>query len=222
MTTSHPEESARTARLLDALVEDAQPVRRIRPLAPTAIGVALAYLLWWGIGVRWLAGEDAFVRLGFALADGFFLGLLLGVGGATALALVGREPGRPRAACAASAVCLAGVAVACVTFVLRLRHDAGELSLRAEAECAEHALLLGALPAALLLAVVLGGWRGRPLASATAATVGGLALGASMVQMLCPASGAWHVMLGHLLGPLAVGSALAITAAWGWRRWRRG
>lgn len=207
-----------TDRLLASLVDDAKPVRRIYPLGRVALGVAVLYVLWWIIGVRWMMGEGSGAALAEAMADGFFVGIVTSLVGATGYALAAREPGRERVA-RVSWVCLAiGVAAAVATFVTRSGDAMGELSLYAEMQCTEHALGFGLLPALGLLFVCLGGWRGRPVVAALAAAVSGVSLGALMVQATCPADGAWHVMLGHYVGPLATTAAFVAACMWCWRR----
>ena len=207
-----------TDRLLNSLVDDAQPVRRIYPLVRVAIGVAVAYVICWAIGVHWMAGDGTGKALGEALTDGFFVGLVTSLAGATGHALACREPGREGAARVSWALLAMGVVATGVTFVVRSGDHMGALSLHAEMQCAEHAIGLGLVPAAVLLFVVFGGWRGRPLAASVAAAVSGVSLGALMVQMTCPSDGAWHVMLGHYVVPLAAGAALAAICVWCWRR----
>jgi hypothetical protein len=213
------EETPSTDRLVDALVDDVRPVRRIQPLVWVAAGVTFADLLWWGIGVRWLAGATSPSALAAALTDGFVVGLVTTLAGATGQALAGREPGREGLGRVSWALLGSGAGAACVTFVMRSWDAAGGTSLKAALQCAEHALALGIIPAAVLLFVVLGGWRGRPRATSVAAGVSGVSLGALMVQATCPESGAWHVMLGHYVGPLVAAAGLAAVGTACWRRW---
>ena len=82
-------------------------------------------------------------------------------------------------------------------------------------------LPLGVVPAIVLLVVALGGWRGRPVLTSVTAATSGAALGAIVVHVTCPAQGAWHVMLGHYVFPLATAALVGGAAALIWRHLSR-
>lgn len=217
MTTDPPDDTVRTARLVDALVEDAAPVEPIHPTGRVMAGMSALYVIWW-VGCVWALGgiRDLAAWLD-VIADGFFVGLLSSLAGATGVALAAREPGRDRMGRSALALAAVGGAAMCATFLVRVGAPGDVLRLGVEANCTLHAALLGAVPAAMMGMIARGGWRGRPLAASLAAAASGVALGAIVVQATCPATGAWHVMFGHYVFPLIAAAFAGGAAALVWR-----
>ena len=217
MSAPGPDDRARTDRLLGALVDDAGPVEPIYPMGRVAAGMLAIYVAWW-LGSIWLLGgvRDA-ASFAEVVTDGFFVGLVSSIAGATGAALAAREPGRDRMARGALALGLVGVAAMVATFVVRAGGGANGFSLAMETHCLVHAALLGAVPAGVLLAVALGGWRGRPVVTSLAAATSGAALGCIAVHVTCPAQGAWHVMFGHYVFRLMTAALVGGVGALIWR-----
>lgn len=221
MSADRPDDAHTTDRLLGALVDDAGPVQRIYPMGRVMAGVIVAYVAWW-IACVWLLGgmRDA-ASLAEVVTDGFFVGLVSSVAGATGAGLAAREPGRERMTRGALALGMVGVAAMVATFLLRVDGVGDVLRLGAETGCLLHAAALGVVPAAVLLGVALGGWRGRPVLTSVTAATSGAALGAIVVHVTCPAQGAWHVMFGHYVFPLATAALVGGAAALIWRHLAR-
>lgn len=209
---------ASTERLLDTLVRDAAPVEPIRSPGSVLAGIAGFYVAWC-LTCIWLLGGlrdlDSFADV---VSDGFFVGLVASLAGATGAAIAAREPGRDGAVRGALALAAIGLGAMLGTFAARVGEPGDVFRLGAEVACLAHVLGLGVVPAAALLGVALGGWRGRPLRTSLAASTSGAALAAIAVHVTCPAQGAWHVMLGHYGFPLAVAAATAcvVGACWRW------
>jgi hypothetical protein len=210
-----------TDRLLQALVEDAGPIEPIHSMGRVAAGLCAIFGVWWIASVWLLGGVRDAASLVDVVTDGFFLGLVSSIVGATGAVLAAREPGRETAARGAVTLAGVGVAVILTTFAMRVADGAAGSSLGADLHCALASACVGSVPAVMLLGVALGGWRGRPLVSSIAAATGGVALGAVAVHVTCPAQGAWHVLLGHCVLPLMAASAAGALGAFGWLRLAR-
>ena len=217
MSAPGPDPREATDRLLDALVEHAEPVERIYPMGRVAAGVLAIYVVWWGASVWLMGGMRDAASLLEVVADGFFVGLVSSIAGATGAALAAREPGRERMARGGLGLGLVGVAAMITTFLVRVGDGADSFSMGLNAHCLLNAALLGGAPAGVLLVVALGGWRGRPVTTSLAAATSGAALGAIAVHVTCPAQGAWHVLFGHYLFPLAAALLVGGAGAAVWR-----
>ncbi len=87
--------------------------------------------------------------------------------------------------------------------------------------CVSRTAWVGVLPA--LGGVLLAGraFALRPSRTAVVACLGGLGLGALVVQLSCTEAAWLHVVAGHVGGPLVVAAVLAVPSAlWLWRRTR--
>ncbi len=219
MSAPGSEQHDATDRLLDALIDDAEPVERIYPIGRVAAGVLAIYVVWWGVSVWMMGGMRDAASFAEVVADGFFVGLVSSVAGATGAALASREPGRERMAQGALGLALVGVAAMLATFLVRVGDTTDTFSTSMSAHCLLNAALLGGLPAGVLLVVALGGWRGRPVMTSLTAATSGAALGAIAVHMTCPAQGAWHILLGHYVLPLGAALAVGGAGAFVWRWW---
>jgi hypothetical protein len=130
---------------------------------------------------------------------------LAGVAGVVA-ALAAAVPGRERLARAGLAVGLAGMGVAAgvgTLLVVQSPPAAQEAPLSSDLSCLAVALVVGLLPA---LAVAVFAGRAaphRPLVAVLAAAAGTAALGAVAAQASCPYADPEHLMLGHVLAPVA-------------------
>ena len=212
--------NAATERLLDALEQDATPVKRIYPLWRVALGVTLAYVVWWGGSLGFVLGDRMWAALARAATDGFFVGIATSLAGATLWALAGREPGREGTQRVSWALLALGVVAMSVTFAMRAVGEGDAMHGDVGLMCASHAVGYGVVPAGLLLFVVLGGWRGRPAVAAVVAAVSGACVGAALVQLVCTGAGAVHIVVGHFLLPLGAGAAVALLGVRVWRRIR--
>jgi hypothetical protein len=209
--------------LVDRLVADASPVRRLWP-------PAVRLVLWLGLaaaiaGLAAHAGvrPDVSARLHEPL---FALELVvcgLAAALAAALALRAAVPGcGPRRAAAAATLGAAAVALA-----LAVRAPAlGGVSL-AEfvaigADCSRRTVLLASLPWAALLVAVR---RGAPLTAAAAGALTGAAaflMAFAVMRLACPMDEALHLFVWHV-GPLVAGAGLSALVGLVWlRRWRLG
>jgi len=198
--------SASERQMIDALVEDLRPVRRVGALwtaAAALFGAWLLVVLWLdgaalasGVWRQTLATQPGFAVTGFGL-------LLMGVGG-SAGALAARVPDRPVLEARALAAAWVGLAVAAgggAVLAFSAGFDAGS-PVAADGVCMRAALLYGSPPGAYLIVLLLRGWVARPARAAFACALGAVALGALIVHLGCPHTGARHWLLGHALAPV--------------------
>jgi hypothetical protein len=214
-----------TDALLRELADDLAPVRRI----PRLRSVALAAIAGCGVmaGLNtWLTGWPLpFLAAGLPSRELSFVatlaGLALAAAGALTAALAGAVPGRGVAARAGRWTAAIGVALALVGAVWwALGAGAMEktMPLASCVGCASHALLLAVAPA-LIVGLFIGHTLARrPLALCTFAATGAVALGAWLIHASCTDTGALHVALGHVAGPLGLGLMLALPLTWLARR----
>lgn len=215
-----------TARLVDGLARDLRPVRRLprlRSVACALVGLwgAVAGLVLWGTGAR---GDLPGLLLVDPLYAAVLAGLLTAAIGGSLAALASGVPGRQRAVRVGGAVALGGLAVALGACVAGLvaEHAAPGWPTATDRTCFRHATLFGLAPAVALLAFALRGWVERPLRAALATVVGGSAVGAAILHLVCPAPVApAHLLLGHVLVPVALGLAGALPLGAALRRWAR-
>jgi hypothetical protein len=207
--------------LVEHLVADAQPVRRLWP-------PSVRFGLWLLLGlvvvlVYALSGlrPDLAVQLrepAFVLEVGLFFataGLLAAL--SLAAAVPGREPTRRQY--------VVTMVLAAAIWVLPIRYPA-EASLALErflelaAGCQRQTILLALLPWAALLVALR---RGAPLAGAVSGSLAGAAaflLAAATMRLACPADERFHLLVGHGL-PALVGVAVSAIAGGLWlSRWR--
>jgi len=209
--------------LIAELERDLEPVR---PVAPLRRVIGLLGVLWAGIvgvaalvqGVR----PDLEVLLATPFGQGgIFAGLILaGVAGVVA-ALALAIPGRERAARAALALGLAGIAWAAAVGV-RLFVTSPLLASTGAADlhCLGVAFGMALLPA---LGIVAFGARAapfRPLVLVLAAAASTAALGAAAAQTSCPLGDAGHLLRGHVFGPALAALLLTLPLLVALRRLR--
>ncbi len=217
-----------TEELIRRLARDVAPVRR-----PPRPGVALACVAaaWLLAAAYDMHATGSAARMARAVPwslVGYFgtlVGLLIAAVGATLAALAAAIPGRGDAVRRGSAAALAGIAIAALGG-LQAAFAAGLDSparLVAAAMCTRKAALLGALPALMTAGFVLWGVGRKHLATAFSLLLGAAAFGAAAGHVVCRAGGAWHLLLGHALAPVAaalvlslpVSLLLRLRSAWG-------
>ena len=202
--------------LIDSLVADAAPVRRLWPsparlVAWTAAWAAFALAVLAALDWAPLARLDS-SRLAAELAVALIAILLWG-----ALALRAAVPGQTPRAGRVALVVLAALAP------LLFWHPAPgpDAFVARGLPCAERTLALALLPALAALWAVR---RGAPLAPRRAAALAGGAglLGAYLLmRLLCSVDQPAHLMVWHVL-PIVAGVAVAASAGGWWlARWRR-
>lgn len=215
----------RTDALIRELARDLTPVRPIPPVGRMAAGVLLlwAVVAAAGIVVRGLHpgfGEALLMEVG---AAGVFAGMVVaGVGGVVA-ALAGAVPGRERLARGALAAGLAGLGAAAGVGTLLVVQSpaAGDAPPSSHLVCLTAALVVAFLPALAAVAFAGRALAHRPLGVALAAASGTAALGAVTAQASCPWADPVHLMLGHVLAPVAGAVVLTLPLLWALRRMRR-
>jgi hypothetical protein len=205
-----------TEDLLRQLSTDLKPVRRIAPLRVSA-GIVLA--LWMlAVDFEWRLGgaRPSFGEVGrwndpvYCLLFG---GLVAAAGAALVATLAQRVPGRESLARGAAGVVGAGAALAVGAAGAQwLASGPGEMAGAAAAwGCVVRSATLGVLPAIVAALLLRRSW--RRTASGWVVPLFAAPLGAIAVHASCVAGGAEHMLLGHALGPLLVGTALA-AAGW--------
>lgn len=197
-----------TDRLIESIVRDLVPARRIPALRLAVVGVLgvgfVAAALW--IGLRG-ARPDLAGPGGNWSANLIGLGLVA-VGGLLA-AMASSVPGRHTATRVGLALAAVGVALC-----------AGAWGWVAAGGAPAHPRwdgLLSCTGAATLLAIPVGvvatlwiAWTAPrwPLASAAFASAGSVALGVSAIHATCPSDDPLHVLLWHALAPFSGGALL--------------
>jgi hypothetical protein len=210
-----------TEQLIAQLAHELEPVRRLPPLRR----VALAWLGVWaaGIALSWLLG-GAGLRLTDpgGLGDPIFAAIFAALGLAAAgggVAVVARAvPGRERLARAGLAALGLGCAGAVGAAGLGGLGRPGPISPALALTCTAHAVGFALAPAAIGVAWLARAWETRPGRGALVASLAAAALGASAVHASCITGDAWHMGLGHALGPALV----AVAGAWLARIWLAG
>ncbi|MBW2270002.1 MAG: hypothetical protein JRH16_15650 [Deltaproteobacteria bacterium] len=215
-----PERS--TEALLQELCQDLTPVRPLGSLRVTACVLAGVFAL--ALAASGMLGLPLpGLTSGVPWRSAAFLALLLGLGllaaGGLTVALAGAIPGRDALECVGRRMAWAGLGV-CIATSLGwcLSPGAlggGEVPLAASLNCLARAAGL-ALPPALAAGVFLArAYECRRLMGGVWACVGAVALGAWAVHASCSAGDAAHVVLGHVLEPLAVAALVgALIAPW--------
>jgi hypothetical protein len=205
-----------TESLLSELARDVEPVRPLPPLGRVA-GVVLGS---WGavVALHWsLGGAPDFSEVGAPdpLHRAILAGLTLAAVGGLAATLARAVPGRERIARLGLTGLAAGFLLAVVAVgsgFLMAGSNVGASPSQAFA-CLVRAALLGLLPALLGLGWLVRAWDARPAAGAAVASVGAAALGALAVHAGCMERDALHMLLGHVLGPVAAAGLLGLAVA---------
>jgi hypothetical protein len=200
----------RTEQLIADLAGGVVPVRRLSPPA--------ARFAWWG-AVALVTAVVAIGKLGtrpdLAVAwtrPAFLAAALLAVATAAAAAiaaLVLAVPGAERSAAlriAAFALLAAWAAFGAGAVV------AGGTDATGWTTCFLRVLMIGALPAAVLLALVRRAAPVRRGAAAGLAALGAIAVGSAAIPFACPSNAPAHALLGHF-GPAIVAGLVAALAA---------
>jgi hypothetical protein len=212
----------KTEELIDSLVLDAKPVRRLPSPVTLAAGLVLCALAAsmtgaWFFGIRADLADQVFSRR-FIMINTMLLMTL----GAAALALSTLAiPGRKRRLKVQAVFGAATVAVLIGMFLMRWPwfHGMGWGAwFSIGAYCTLRALLLGALPTAA------GMWLHRHGAPMNPGISGGLiggaagSQGANAMGWACEVDEPMHVLVWHFLLPTAL---LAAAGIWAGRRWLR-
>lgn len=206
-------ERDRSSELIRELARDAEPVRRIpriRTVALLVLGVWIAVASAGALlkGVRPGLPEVLLMDWGVAAVFGGLLGA--GIGGLVAALAMG-VPGREalaRFGLLGSGLCMA-IAAGVGTLLFLENPSAPTAPYQADLSCLLTACVVAALPA---LGIVWFGGRAaphRPVVLVLAAAAAAAALGAASAQASCPYADFRHLMMGHVLAPVA--SALLLT-----------
>jgi hypothetical protein len=214
-----------TEGLVRELARDLRRVRRIPRLGTVAAAALTLWLAALGIET-WLGGPGLALRGDGAWRDPFYLAALVGLGvaalGATLAGLGAAVPGREAAARTGMGVAAAGLGTAAAVGLLGVAirgADLGAAELRACASCMARALELGVAPALVACAFVARASIRWPGAPSLLALAGSAALGAFAVHATCPANGAFHQLVGHVLAPIAAAALLSVPLAALLARW---
>jgi hypothetical protein len=202
-----------TEDLLRKLSTDLKPVRRIAPLHVSAGIVvalwALAVAFEWRLGgARPSVGELG--RWNDPVYCLLFSGLVAAAGAGLVAALAQRIPGRESLARGAGVVVGLGAVLAVGAAGIQwMASGPGAMAGAAPAwGCVMRSAILGVLPAIVAALLLRRSWRA---ANGALVPLFAAPLGAIAVHASCVAGGAEHMLLGHALGPLLVGSAVAAT-----------
>jgi hypothetical protein len=197
-----------TRDLIHELAGDLTPVRPIASLRATTLAVLGAWLLVSAVGVAMMGlrpdlGERMLSAGGVSV---IFASLAVAGVGGIVCALGLAVPGREGVARAGLGLGLLGIAVS-AGFASLLVVGSPGLSRAGvhfgDLRCLAIACVIGAVPA---LGVVLFVGRAapfRPVAAVLGAAAGTAALGAVAAEASCPLSDPLHMLLGHVLGPVA-------------------
>jgi len=202
-----------TQDLIQELAADLRPVRRLPRLRVAAAGVLAAWLLGVVASVS-LGGPALSLGVGDAASLVILAGLLIaGVAGPCA-ALAAAIPGRDAVVRRAGALLVAGLVLA-VGGALALLLRAGVGTGAGGSSCASRAALLAIAPGLVALAFVARACVLRRAVEAWTLPLGCLALGAMAVHVSCVAGDPLHVLLGHVLAPVALAALLGFAfGAW--------
>ena len=209
--------------LIDELAAGLEPVRPIAPIgrrlalpALVAVPVALAAFAVYGLPPR--GGLPAALPF-----DGVLLGLALAALGACTSALASVVPGRETLQRASAALAGLGLALAVGVAAVGMPWGGavGSGSLHPILVCIGRGALFATLPISVLLLLVVRGWAGRPAWTGIAAAVGGGATGAGIVQLICPATNAVHVLCAHAATPFLLAALVGTLLVPIVRRWAR-
>jgi hypothetical protein len=210
-----------TETLLQELTRElapVQPVTSLRVVACVLAGVfALAVAASGVLGLP-LPG----LAPGVPWDSASFLAVLLGLGalalGGLVAGLAGAIPGREALAQSGRWLGWAGLGVcaaAALTWCLSPGALRSDVPLFATLTCFARAAALAAFPALAASIFLARAYERRARMGGVWIWLGAVALGASAVHASCSAGGAPHVLLGHLLEPLAVAALMgALVAPW--------
>lgn len=203
-----------TEERIEALVRELEPVRPI-PRLRAVLGFAAALVplavlvhgfFFGGGGLRGpVEGE------GLPSFLGILAGLLLLAGGALAAALARAVPGREDASRRGLVVAVAGGAVALMAGGAGvLLFGRGTVGLAECSGCIFHSIGLAVLPFAVVVGFVLQAFAARLGPAVLLGALGGAALGAAAVHVGCGSDEPMHWLVGHALGPIVLGTVLAL------------
>jgi len=210
-----------TESLLAELARDVEPVRPIPPLRAGALAIlgvwgAGAALYWSFMGTPGLEGLADPNRRGIAAA------LAVAAAGGLAATLARAVPGRERTERLGAAGLAAGFLLAVFAvggaWIATGASDGGSPSLAFA--CLGRAALLALAPALLALGWLVRAWDVRPAVGGLVASLMAAALGALVVHTSCAQAEASHMLVGHVVGPVAVAGLLALLVA-PWLRFGR-
>ena len=213
----------RNRELIRALGDDLEPVTPIPPLRGALAGVlivwavvALASWVWSGLRPGGLPSMYSQASVAFVSAA------LAAVGGAGLVAsLAASVPGRERLAWGAFLLGLASAAMAAGlgTFLVLASpgHGPGAPG-AAHVSCLLRACGVGLLPALGVAVFAARAAPYRPLVIVLGAAAGAAALGAVAAQATCPFGDPIHLLLGHVLAPVAGAVVLTLPLLLAMRR----
>lgn len=202
--------------------ELANNLRPVRPIPPLSAVFATGTAIWIASVVVWHWFGSAHIRPWGRpdLSSPTFLFTLIGLTllavGATAGAIASSVPGRHSTARAGLGLAALGLAVSVAGGVLstpwaELRFDVDELL--ACLSCISNSTGLGILSALISCAFIGYAVVRRPIASASLAIVGGVALGAIVVHATCEVTEGAHQLVSHVLAPLIAAVVLSLPAS---------
>ncbi len=198
--------------LIESLATDLAPVRPLPPIRWVVGGLAL---VWMGVallGVQWLGARPDLAEawLGGPGVTAVFVALAVAGAAGTTAALAMGVPGREglvRRGVWCAALALAGAAG--LGSVLLWQTPKVVAPLAADLHCLLMAVLLGGLPALGVIAFAGRAAPFRPFVLALAAAAAAASLGTVVSQAACPMPDMKHLLMGHVLAPVA--GALVLT-----------
>ncbi len=199
--------------LIDSLTEDLRPVKPLPPLRFVIAGVILLWLLVAAVGVPWLGARPDLSTSLFGGGSVSVVFLALTASGASGLvaALALGIPGRERLVRYSMLVAISGMAVAAgLGTVLFVQSPVAVAPWKADVRCLMEALALGLLPALGVIAFAGRAAPYRPLVLTVAAAAGAASLGSVAAQAACAMPDFRHLLMGHVLGPVAAAMVLSL------------
>jgi hypothetical protein len=201
----------RSRGLIDELVRDLAPVRRIPRLRAVAAVVAALWLLWALLVLVASGARPGWTALVAGPGPAAVAAGLTAAGlGALIAALARSVPGREGTAAAATTAAGAGLCVALAAALLQAVAGpaaAEPAPLAADAGCQVRALLVALAPAGAVAWFSGRALAHGPLAVALAAATGAAALGGVAALSGCPWADPRHLLTGHGFAPV-LGAAL--------------
>jgi len=219
------ERNDETRRLVDRLVADLAPVKRV-PALGVALAIVLGAWLVFGLLAAWVhrplldvAGQIAAEPWVGLVVVGLALGALAATVAALAGVVPGREPVERRAATLAWAGVALATSVGAVATLLGVGR--GLTAPSHDAACFALAVTVGLGPLAALVALERRGLVARVERGARLTLLAGFGLGGLAVQLVCHEPGARHLLFGHVLVPTVMLALGVLPLAWLLRRLAR-
>ena len=212
-------------QLVEALVADLEPVRRLPPLS-VSFGAVLAAMVVVGAVVLSLYDLKDELWTTF-LRNRTYSSVLIGLGlaalGGSVATLASVVPGRDVVLRVGAGLAVAGLLLAVGISALATPWGESVLPspISSHLMCIVRGTCFAALPGAAVLLAATRGWSMRPELTAALALLAAGATGALLVHLTCPAVDPLHVLATHTSTPILVTLMLTAVLAPAMQRWTR-